>query len=66
MNSVFANVGAGVFATMSRPARERGAVNLGQAHPTRSVGRVGFAERDETLDAALVRLREVPAAPATC
>jgi aspartate/methionine/tyrosine aminotransferase len=33
MNSVFANVGASVFEIMSRLARERGAVNLGQGFP---------------------------------
>jgi aspartate/methionine/tyrosine aminotransferase len=33
MNSVFANVGASVFETMSLLAREHGAVNLGQGFP---------------------------------
>ena len=66
MNSVFANVGAGVFDTMSRLARGRGAVKLGQRQPVRSAMRFCFAKSDETVDGALERLTEVAAAPATC
>jgi hypothetical protein len=62
MNSVSGDIGARVFETMSRLARDHGAVNLGHGFPDGFC----FAKSDGTLDAALARVAQAAAAPATC
>jgi hypothetical protein len=54
MNSVFGDIGASVFEAMSRLARDHGAANL------------GHAKSDGSFDAAMARLVQAAAAPATC
>jgi N-succinyldiaminopimelate aminotransferase len=62
MNSVFGDIGASVFEAMSRIARDHGAVKLGHGFPDGFC----FPKSDGTLDAALARLAQAAAAPATC
>ena len=62
MNSVFGDIRASVFEAMPRLARDHGAVNLLHGFPDG----LCLAKRDETLDAALARVAQAAAAPATC
>ena len=62
MNSVFGDIGASVFEAMSRLARDPGAANLLHGFPDG----LCFAKSDGTLDAALARVAQAAAAPATC
>ncbi len=62
MNSVFGDIGASVFEARSRLARDHGAANRLHGFPDGFC----FAKSDWTLDAALARLAQAAAAPATC
>jgi hypothetical protein len=62
MNSVFGDIGASVFEAMSRLARDPGAANLLHGFPDG----LCLTKSDGTLDAALARVAQAAAAPATC
>ena len=62
MNSVFGDIGASVFEAMSRLARDPGAANLLHGFPDG----LCFAKSDGSFDAAMARLAQAAAAPATC